>query len=199
MKKVQAIEDVLSRIPIAASIIASPGCSQPTTLLMALSRYAKEKNGIRLYSGLQISYPFLDAIQQGHLHYLSWHPSTALNNLVAEGVVDYFPVRSSQVPGLLAEIKADTVFVRVSPPDRHGFCNLGPSVSYTLEAMKHASFVVAEIDEQIPRTFGASFVHEARFDAFINSEHPMPEYTSRKPSDEIEIIIKNILDTPTDP
>lgn len=194
MSLIQNIEDVLARLSAGASIIASPGCAQPTTLLMALAQHAKEKDGIRLYSGLQITYPFLDAIQRGHLHYLSWHPATALNNLVADGVVDYFPVRASQVPRLLAEIKADTVFVRVSPPDRHGFCSLGPSVSYTLEALKYARFVVAEIDEQMPRTFGASFVHESKFDAFITSEHPMPEYKSRKPSAEIEIIIKNILE-----
>jgi acyl-CoA hydrolase len=82
------------------------------------------------------------------------------------------------VAGFLKTWATDAALVRVSPPDRFGYCSLGPSVSYALAALEVASVRIAEVDETVPRTWGQSMVHESIFDVLVDSTRLMPEYPS---------------------
>ena len=54
--------------------------------------------------------------------------------------------------------------------------SLGPSVDASLTAAQCARHVIVEINDQMPRTMGDSFLHVSRADAFIETSHPLPEY-----------------------
>jgi 4-hydroxybutyrate CoA-transferase len=53
----------------------------------------------------------------------------------------------------------DVAFISVSPPDKHGFCSYGVSVDVIKAAAESARVVVAEVNDQMPRTHGDSFIH----------------------------------------
>jgi len=80
------------------------------------------------------------------------------------------------------EIPVDVCLIQVSPPDAHGFCSLGVSVDCTIAARKRARTVIAEVNRQMPRTLGRSFVHVSRLDHIVESDHPLPELTPAVPT-----------------
>ena len=54
--------------------------------------------------------------------------------------------------------------------------SLGPSIDVSLTAAQCARHVIVEINDQMPRTLGDTFLHVSRVDAFIETSHPLAEY-----------------------
>jgi acyl-CoA hydrolase len=63
--------------------------------------------------------------------------------------------------------------LQLSPPDAHGYCTLGTSVDAALAASQTARYLVAEINEQMPRTHGNTLVPFSRVHAFIHTSRPL--------------------------
>lgn len=157
-----------------STIVASPGCGTPETLLAALGEAAEDLAGVSLVSGLQLgSYPFLAASRAGHLPYRTWHPYGPARAALAPGMVDYVPARASAVPDLLDQWQASVALVRVSPPDRNGWCSLGPSASYVRRAVDRADLVLAEVDPAVPRTTGETAIHVSSIGHLVEADTPM--------------------------
>ncbi|MEO9321955.1 acetyl-CoA hydrolase/transferase C-terminal domain-containing protein [Nocardioides sp. C4-1] len=189
-------------LPRGAAVVAAPGCGTPETLLTALGAHAHVLGSPRLYSGLQLgAYPFLDAAAAGHLTYRTWHPYGPARAALSPGRVDYVPARASAVPGLLDEWRTDAVLVRVSPPDRNGWCSLGPSASYVCHAVERATVVLAEVDPAVPRTTGDSAVHASQVTAWVEADGPACEFPAAardETSDRVAAHVLGLLpDAPT--
>jgi len=71
--------------------------------------------------------------------------------------------------------------VQTSPPDRHGFLSLGTSVDCSLTAAQCARHVVAEVNHQMPRTFGDSFLHISQVSAMVETDRPLLELPWKHP------------------
>ena len=97
---------------------------------------------------------------------------------VNEGRADFTPVFLSDVPLLFTSrrIPLDVAIVQLSPPDKHGYCTLGTSVDAAVAASRSARIVIAEINDQMPRTHGNTLVHVDRVNAFIHTNRPLPEH-----------------------
>jgi len=87
--------------------------------------------------------------------------SVLMRQSAFEGKIDYIPVYLSQIPEIFAnhEIGLDVALIQVSPIDDHGYCSLGISVDITLAGMKNADIVIAQVNPEMPRTWGESMVH----------------------------------------
>ena len=70
--------------------------------------------------------------------------------------------------------------VRLPPPDRHGNCTLGTSCDTAKAAVEHATTVLAEINEQMPRTHGNVVVPLSRVKAFTLTNRPLCEHDKAK-------------------
>jgi 4-hydroxybutyrate CoA-transferase len=168
----------LALVPPRAHLVAGPGCGAPSTLLGALGKVAPGRDWT-LSSGLLLGdYPFLDLVRSGSLAYRTWHVMAPVRDLVADGTVGFVPARASRVVPLLAARGVDAALVRVTPPDRQGYCSVGPSAGYSLDALRLASIRIGEVDEALPRTFGETTVHVSAFDALVEATEPTPQYIS---------------------
>ena len=96
---------------------------------------------------------------------------------IFEGRGDYTPCYFSEIPKLFKEgyLEIDVTLVQVSPPDKHGFCSLGVSVDYNKSAVECAKMVIVEVNDQMPRTLGDSFIHVTEIDYFVEVSHPVIE------------------------
>jgi len=96
---------------------------------------------------------------------------------VKDGRGDYVPVFFHEIPRLFGEgyLTPDVALIHVSPPDAHGFCSFGVSVDYTKPAAEAARTVVAQVNPNMPRTHGDSFIHVAAIDLIVESEQPIIE------------------------
>jgi acyl-CoA hydrolase len=117
--------------------------------------------------------------------------SANIRQAVSEGRGDYIPVFLSEIHRLFESgiLPVDVAFLHVSPPDTHGFCSLGTSVDVARSALTHAKYVVAQVNEQMPRTHGDGLIHVSEIDALVACDVPLPEvaYGERIGKNEREI------------
>ncbi|MFS1702037.1 GNAT family N-acetyltransferase [Alteromonas sp. AMM-1] len=94
---------------------------------------------------------------------------------VDEGRADYTPVFLSEMSSLFSDgtLSLDAALVMVSPPDEFGYCSLGVSVDICMSAARHANKVIAQINPQMPRTAGHSYLHISEFSAVIEADQPL--------------------------
>lgn len=98
---------------------------------------------------------------------------------------DYIPIFLSEIHWLFRKhlYPLDVAFIQVSPPDRHGYCSLGPSVDITLPAIQTAKTVIAQINPQVPRTHGDGIIHVKNIDYAIEVNAPIHESQTGNPSE----------------
>ena len=96
---------------------------------------------------------------------------------VADGYGDFIPVYFSELPVWIRRgiLQFDVCMVAMSPPDERGYCNLGVESGYTIQAMKSAKTVIAQINPQVPVCYGDTFVHVSEIDAFVEMDMPLAE------------------------
>jgi acyl-CoA hydrolase len=97
---------------------------------------------------------------------------------VDEGRSTYIPCFLSDIPRLIrhGQPKLDWAFLNVSPPDKQGFCSLGTEVCAALPAAECATKIIAQINPNVPRTHGHSFIHINAFDYVVDVKgHPLSE------------------------
>lgn len=177
--KIVSLNEAISRIKPGSNLVIPPGCGEPQTLVDGLVSDCQRLKDTRILSGLLLSdYKFLAPGVIENFKYSTWHVMKANRDLVSNGSVEFLPARASQVPMVLDKIGLDAAFIQVSPPDCYGYCSLGVSVSYPLMVAKRAKTVIAEINAQMPRTLGNSFIHLSEIDWAIEVDRPLISYKS---------------------
>lgn len=87
-------------------------------------------------------------------------------------------------------------FVHLSPPDAHGYCSFGVEVGLSKSPAESAKIVIAEINEQMPRTLGDSFIHVSAIDYIVPVDYALPELPmgDGNPSDTVKKIASYIAE-----
>jgi acyl-CoA hydrolase len=150
----------------------------PTPLLQALTART-DIEGVRLYHlHTDGPAPWADKEAGGRIRSVSLFNGPSMRAPVAEGRADFVPIFLSDVPSLFLNrsVPLDVAMIQVSPPDRHGYCSLGTSVDAARAAVDSAQFVIAEINEQMPRTHGNTAVPFDRIDAYVRTNRPLIEH-----------------------
>jgi acetyl-CoA hydrolase len=96
---------------------------------------------------------------------------------VNEGRADYVPIFLSEAPGLFKNgtMPVDVAMIQVSPPDAHGYCSYGVEVGVTKPAAESAKMIIAEINPNMPRVLGDSFIHLSNIDYLVEADYLLPE------------------------
>jgi acyl-CoA hydrolase/GNAT superfamily N-acetyltransferase len=123
-----------------------------------------------------------------HCRLRTYFVGPQMRNTVNSGMGDYIPIYLSSIPRLLREggLSVDVALIQVSPPDEHGFCSLGIGVDLNKSAVETARFVVAQVNRQMPRTLGDSFVHVSQLHHLVEFDEPLLGMTYRERSAIVE-------------
>jgi acetyl-CoA hydrolase len=191
------IDDYHSRITSADKAIETiaPGnrifmtgnCAVPQTLLAELVRQApRMTEPVEICQVLTIG--TADYVQPGmekHLRVNTLFISDNVRAAVNEGRADYTPCRLSEIPLLFTSgaLPLDVAMISVSPPDEHGFCSLGVEVGISKSAAASAKVIIAEVNLQMPRTLGDSFIHVSRISYAVPVDTPIPEVPMGAPTE----------------
>ena len=138
---------------------------------------------------------YADEKYKDNFHINSLFVSANVRQAVNEGRGDYIPVFLSEIPNLFKRniIPLDVALVHVSLPDKHGFCSSGVSVDVAATAVKTAKYVIAQVNPNMPRTFGDGQVHIDDFDAVVYAENALPEVVSNGAISEVNSKDRKIL------
>lgn len=116
-----------------------------------------------------------------HFRHNSIFVGACTRDAVSSGRGDFTPSFFYEVPKLFrTSMPVDVALVQVTPPDEHGYCSLGVSVDYTKTAAQEAKIVIAQVNDQMPRTMGDTFLHVSEIDCFVEHSAPIIELGAPK-------------------
>jgi acyl-CoA hydrolase len=170
-------EQALACIASGMRVFVHGAAATPTPLLEALARRT-DLEDVRLYHlHTNGPAPFAEPECRGRLRSISLFTGAPLRPAIDRGDADFVPIFLSDIPSLFLrrQVPLDVALLQVSPPDAHGYCTLGTSVDTALAASQAARCIVAEINDQMPRTLGNTLVPFSRIHAFIRTSRPLHE------------------------
>lgn len=176
------------------NVFVHGACATPAPLLEAMCHRTDLEN-LRLYHLHTAGpAPWTETTCGGRFRSVSLFTGAPLRKPIAEDRADFVPIFLSDIPGLFltGAVPLDAAIIQVSPPDKHGLCSLGTSCDAAKAAAETARIVIAEINEQMPRTHGNNVLPLKRIAAFIHSNRPLFEHRP-EPETDVEAQIGEII------
>ena len=173
--KVSTPKKALSFVKPGDTIFISGGCSRPKYIVENLLKKETSHDNKILTPFTFLPSPFIDDEVQKKFRINSFYMDSEIERDVMNGHADYTPIHNSELPYMFrsGRINVDVAIIQVCPPDLHGFCSLGTSVDITKAAVEAAKVVIAEVNRQMPRTLGDSFIHISQIDYLVEVDYPV--------------------------
>ncbi len=196
-QRIISAEDAASKVKSGQRVFLTGNCSTPQEFLQALVNRYHEIQRVELVQLLSIGpsdYVTPDIAE--HIRVNNLFIGSNIRSAVNKGLADFTPIMLSEVPKLFTSgrLVLDIAVIQVSPPDEHGYCSYGIEVGVTKSAAECAGMVIAEINPNMPRTLGDSFIHVNQIDYFIEVNYPLPEMPPQPASPVQDMIATHIAE-----
>lgn len=171
-------EKAVREIKSGNRVFLTGNCSVPQTVLSALVDYAPNLHDVEIVQALTVGpAAYVSPEMDEHLRVNTMFISANIRRAVHEGRADFTPVLLSEYTLLFKNgyLPVDVALVHLSPPDNYGFCSFGIEVGLTKSPAESAKIIIAEVNQQMPRTLGDSFIHVSKLDYIIPVDYPLPE------------------------
>jgi len=193
---IMSAEDAVKLIKSGDRVLIQGAAATPQTLIRAMVARSSELKGVEivhLHTDGECGYTALEMKDSFHTN--AFFIGGNIRNMIGI-TADYIPIFLSDIPSLFRQgyMDLDIVLVNVSPPDKHGFCSLGVSVDIVVAAIEKGNKVIAQINKNMPRTFGDGIVHLNNFDACVIVDEEIHEMKFVAPTDAEKRIGKNIAE-----
>ena len=177
--------DAVKQIRPGQRIFIGTGTGEPLELVSSLSKRATELPDTEIVHLLTFGdAPYAHREMAQYFRVNSFFIAENVRDIIQEGLGDYTPVFLSDIPRLFdsGQLPLDVALIHVTPPDEFGMCSFGVSVDIVRSAAENASLVIAQVNPNMPRTLGDSFIHVHDIDVLVPSdaailEVPSPEVT----------------------
>lgn len=182
--KVVSADEAVRAISSGDRVYIHPGCAVPEVLVDAMVRRAGELEGCEVLHILSLGKAdYVRPEMEKHFHHTALFIGKNTREAVNSGHADFVPVFLSEIPSLFlsGEIKIDIALIHVSPPDEHGFCSFGVGIETTKAATEMARVVIAQVNPNMPRTLGDSFIHISKITSVVEADEPIMELPQVEP------------------
>ncbi len=193
--KLKTADEALQCVRSGTRVYIQPGCAEPEALVEALMHRAPELYNVEIVHMMTMGCaPYVAPEMVGHFRHNAMFIGGNVRAAINDGRADYTPIYLSEIEALFESgaMPIDVALIEVSPPDSHGFCSFGVGVDTTLTAAKCASYVVAQVNDHMPRTYGDSFIHVSDIDAVVESSRPLCELKKPEVTDMHVAIARNV-------
>jgi len=170
--------EALAVLQSGHNVFIQTAAAAPQQLVLAMTERGKQLNNVSVYhlhtEGIT---PYASEEFKDHFNVHCFFIAANMRAAVNKGIADYIPVFMSEVPSLFRRgiIKIDVALLHVSPPDEHGFCSLGVSVDAAIAAIENAKYIIAQVNSNMPRTFGGGIIHSSKFSSMVMVNDAIPE------------------------
>ncbi|HKY79450.1 MAG TPA: acetyl-CoA hydrolase/transferase C-terminal domain-containing protein [Anaerolineales bacterium] len=185
--KLVSAEQAVRAIQSNSRVYLGGGAGVPQVLELAMVGHAAELRDVEVVSVLTFAGGnYLKEEYASSFRHRALFVGANARDAVNAGRADYVPVFLSDAPRLFKEgfLPVDVALIQVSPPDTHGFCSYGIEVGVTKPAAESSKHIIAEINPNMPRVLGDSFIHLSRIDQIVEVDYRLPEAVSNKISKE---------------
>ncbi|MFO7564145.1 MAG: acetyl-CoA hydrolase/transferase C-terminal domain-containing protein [Enhygromyxa sp.] len=169
--------EAVAKIRSGERVFVGSGAAEPERLVEAMTARHRELEKVEVYSILTLgSAPYVAPQYASSFRHVAFFIGPNVREAVQSGRADFVPVFLSEIPALFRErVPIDWALVQLSPPDKHGYCTVGVAADVVVSAIRNAKHVVAEINSNMPRTWGGTLVHVSELDAAVLVDTPIPE------------------------
>ncbi len=185
IEKACSAERAIRRIKPGQRVFIGSSCGEPQHLVSTLANQALKFTDIEIIRLMSLESTPLTMIanKEGLQSFdiRSFYLGSARPKAIARNMRFLTPINVSAVPRLFKQrhLPIHVALIQVSPPDDFGWMSLGVSVDITLAAAQSADLVIAQVNPQMPRVIGRSFVHVNDVDVIV--EHDEPVLTVEEP------------------
>ncbi|MGE5122959.1 MAG: acetyl-CoA hydrolase/transferase family protein [Acidobacteriaceae bacterium] len=176
--KIVTAEEAVRKIQPGQRVFLTGNCSTPQTVLAALVKHAPNLKDVEICQALSVGpADYVSPEMESHMRVNTMFISANIRKAVQEGRADFTPVLLSEFPLLFKNnhLPVDVALVHLSPPDEHGFLSFGIENGLTKSAAESARIIIAEVNQQMPRTLGDSFIHLSRLNYLVPVNYQLAE------------------------
>ncbi|MBP1839061.1 acetyl-CoA hydrolase/transferase family protein [Formosa algae] len=158
----------------------------PQLLINALTQRHDELRNVEIcHLHTEGQAPYANPDFKDSFHVNSFFIAKNIRHTIKAGNGSYTPVFLSELPLLFKRniVDLQVALIHVSVPDIHGYCSLGVSVEATLAAIDNADYVIAQVNKQMPRTFGDGIIHISEINSFVECDEPLPTHDIPEPTE----------------
>ena len=186
----QAVQQIKS----GQRVVVAHACGEPSIILDALVANAAQYENVEIIHMVAMGKAaYCQPQYDKNFHHNAFFLGGSTRAAAAEGRVDFTPVYFSEIPGLLREdLRPNVTLLQCSPPDAHGYVSLGVSVDYTKPAAEASDLVIAQVNQNMPRTLGDSFLHVTQIGCLVEADTPVIELAPPKIGDVERAIGENV-------
>ena len=172
-------------------IVWGQACGEPTTLIEALIAQAAAIGDLSAFTASSFS-KLLTPDAVAHLSLSSMGAIGTLRTLTGAGRLQVIPCHVSQIGPYIEQglIGCDVALIQVSPADENGRHSFGLISDHTRAAVARARVVIAEVNEQVPFSFGET-VHASEIDVAVPVSRSPVQVAAVKISDTDEAIARH--------
>jgi acyl-CoA hydrolase/GNAT superfamily N-acetyltransferase len=189
-------EDVIKKIIPGNRVFIDSGCSEPQLLTSELIKNSSKLIDTEILHFLTIGpKKYFKEKAEDLFRHNAFFIGKTLRDEINTGQADYTPIYASEIPSLFLTGRKhiDVALIQISPPDPYGFCSLGINVDIAKPIAQSSYITIAEINPQMPRTLGNSFIHMKEIDYFVYNDSPLLEFNFDEPDEIAEKIGKNLV------
>ncbi len=193
--KIVPAGEALSHVRSGDKIFIGTGCAAPQKLIEQLTNERGNVSDAEILHLLTMGVaPYAMERFSDKFRFNSFFISENVRDAVQQGLGDYTPIFLSELPRLFEEGRAalDVALIQTTPPDETGMVSLGVSVDIVRSATENASLVIAEVNPNMPWTYGNSLIPVDHIDCFVESEMPLLDYHPVEVDDTIRRIGRHI-------
>ena len=190
-KKLVTAEEAVRHIKSGDNVVVQPGCGAPMYLIKAMVDRKDELENVNIYHILIVGdLPYLKPGMEKHFKHKAFFIGANAREAINSGRAEFIPIFLSEVPLLFKEgqIKTDVALIHLSPPDEHGFCSYGVDVGTIKTPAENAKVIIAQINKEMPRTLGDSFIHINKIHYIVEHDEPITELHQVDPNTSKEVL-----------
>ncbi|MFZ5969874.1 MAG: acetyl-CoA hydrolase/transferase family protein [Bacillota bacterium] len=176
--KLTTAEEAVKNIRSGNSVVISHACSEPVKLVDAMVKNKDQYENVEIVHMVAMGKgEYTKPEMEPHFRHNALFVGGCTRKAVNEARADYTPCFFTEIPRLFKEeyLPVDVALVQLSRPDKHGYCSYGLSVDYTKPAAECAKLIIAEVNDQMSRTLGDSFIHISEIDHIVETSYPIIE------------------------
>ncbi|MBU3114752.1 acetyl-CoA hydrolase/transferase family protein [Clostridium lacusfryxellense] len=176
--KIITAKQAAQKIKSGNRVVTGHACGEPQNVLEEMVKNKDSYENVEIVHMVPMGKAeYTKPGMEKHFKHNALFVGSATRGAIADGRADFTPCFFSKVPELFENgyLPVDVAIIQVSAPDDHGYCSFGVSVDYTKPAAKQAKVVIAEVNKEMPRTMGDSFIHVSEIDYIVEVNHPITE------------------------
>ena len=187
--KFVSAEEAVKLIESGDHVYIQGSTSTPETLIDALTARAPELRDVTLYSGFGVTKrvaPYCNPALKESFMVESFFTNNSVRQYINDGYGSLIPRFLGEVPELIRDgtCRIDAVLLNCSEPNEEGLVSFGVSGDIATSAVECASVLIAQINPNMPFTYGDSTVHVSRLNACVWVDEPLVEVPTVAPSPE---------------